>query len=415
MDSRSRVVVGLLVLAFLFTVASAHSFSPFDGIQRSAFQVVSDLKEPLAKKLGLKTEELTIVDYDFWDAVVGRSVAHEFDLEIGRKVLPFKVMEDVKEWMSVDPSLFSSSSGFMDTVLVPFDLSGPMELWIQDGENMRLSLPHDVDAGLVKKVILLDGATVTVQGAKAVVLRQPIDIPLSNVSISSFAHHLRHASLAQQQHLVSLRIVGPSSLTVSSMAPSDADAAHVSSAAANRLKVKRLAPGLLQLSSSSQPDRSPATAMETASPETTAMVPVEMWPFSSLNVSNRKLAAIEEILKNAVLAGKVSGSPASSVRLTHAETSVQTFMKIEFGLERRLNQTDEALWEGFPEWRTKPSVVRLYFEVMARLEGEKLTPEMIKQVQPFVIADSSSHSALFGNFTTASVPLVMFPPSVFTL
>ncbi|XP_031482324.1 uncharacterized protein LOC116252300 [Nymphaea colorata] len=414
MDSRSRVVVGLLVLAFLFTVGSAHSFSPFDGIQRSAFQLVSDLKEPLAKKLGLKTEELTIVDYDFWDAVVGRSVAHEFDLEIGTKVLPFKVMEDVKEWMSVDPSLFSSSSGFMDTVLTPFDLSGPMELWIQDGQNMRLSLPHDVDAGLVKKVILSDGATVTVQGAKAVVLRQPIDLPLSNVSISSFAHHLRLASLSQQQHLVSLRIVGPSSLTASTIAPSDADAAHVSSAAVNRLKVKRLAPGLLQLSSS-QPDRSPATAMETESPESTAMVPVEMWPLSSLNASNRKLAAIEEILKSAVLAGKASGSPASSVRLTHAETSVQTFMKIEFGLERKLNQTDEALWEGFPEWRTKPSVVRLYFEVMARLEGEKLTPEMVKRVQPFVIADSASHSALFGNFTTTSAPLVMFPPSVFTL
>lgn len=102
---------------------------------------IQDLKELVAKRLGLKLEELTIVDYDFWEAVVGKSTAYEFDLEIDRKVLPFKVMEDVKEWRPVDPSLFSTSSAFMNRALVPFDLSGPMELWIQDGQDMRLSLP----------------------------------------------------------------------------------------------------------------------------------------------------------------------------------------------------------------------------------------------------------------------------------
>lgn len=276
-------------------------------------------------------------------------------------------------------------------------------------------LQHDVDAGLVKKVILSDGATVTVQGAKAVVLRQPVELPFSNASISSLAHHLRHASLSQQQPLVSLRIVGPSSLTVSQIAPSDAETVHVSSsAAANRLKVQRLAPGLLRLSSS-HPDRSTAAATEATFPETITMVPVGTWPLSSLNVSDPKLAAFEQILKSAMSAGKLSGSPASSIRLTAAETSVQTFMKIEFGLERSLNQSDEALWEGFPEWRTKPSVARLYFEAVARLDGEKLTTETVKQVQPFTIADSASHTALFGNITTSSAQLVMFPSSIFTL
>nr|TKW34120.1 hypothetical protein SEVIR_2G283500v2 [Setaria viridis] len=44
-------------------------------------------------------------------------------------------------------------------------LAGPMELWIQDGNDVRLALSHDVDAGTLKKVVLSDGAVVTVNSS----------------------------------------------------------------------------------------------------------------------------------------------------------------------------------------------------------------------------------------------------------
>lgn len=66
-------------------------------------------------------------------------------------------------------------------------------------------LQHDVDAGVLKKVILADGAVVTVKGAWSVSLRYPIDLPLPlNMTDNGFgsglmalAEHLRHASRSQ--------------------------------------------------------------------------------------------------------------------------------------------------------------------------------------------------------------------------
>jgi hypothetical protein len=125
-----------------------------------------------------------------------------------------------------------------------------MEIWIQDANNMRLSLPYDVEAGVLKKVILADGAVVTVKGARSVSLRHPIDLPLplnqsSNEFASglvSLAEQLRRASSSsgQETPLLSLRIVGPTSLASTSQSP------------VNKLKLKRLAPGLVELSSMSK-------------------------------------------------------------------------------------------------------------------------------------------------------------------
>ena len=38
-----------------------------------------------------------------------------------------------------------------------------------------MSLQHDVEAGVLKKIILSDGAVVTVKGAKSISLQHPLD------------------------------------------------------------------------------------------------------------------------------------------------------------------------------------------------------------------------------------------------
>lgn len=112
-------------------------------------------------------------------------------------------------------------------------------------------MQHDVDAGVLKKVILADGAVVTVTGARSVSLRNPLELPLPlNRTNNDFAwglltlaKHLRQAASSPNGPLVSLRIVGPTSLT----APSSS-----SSSSTNKLKLKRLAPGLVELYSASK-------------------------------------------------------------------------------------------------------------------------------------------------------------------
>ncbi|URE07700.1 kinesin motor domain containing protein [Musa troglodytarum] len=206
-------------------------------------KAISELRDLIVKGLGFQSEDLKVSGFDVQDALVGQAVAYEFDVEVEKRVILIRLLEDVSRWDFVDLPIFRvakeeeedekglaeigrRSDDRVSPVLPPFQLAGPMELWIQDRDDMRLSLPHDVEAGALKKVILSDGAVVTVKGAKSVSLRHPIDLPLplnrshpKNRPVASgllsIAEALRDASRTNQKPLLSLRIVGPTSLTSS--------------------------------------------------------------------------------------------------------------------------------------------------------------------------------------------------------
>ncbi|XP_010461913.1 PREDICTED: uncharacterized protein LOC104742588 [Camelina sativa] len=392
-------------------------------------KAISDLKESIVKGFGFQSEEVKISGFDVRDALVGHAVSYEFDLEIDNKVLPFRLLEDVNRWEYVDLPIFhveqpvgsrdengvvpvknKKKSNDVLPVLAPFQLAGPMELWIQDANNMRLSLPYDVDAGVLKKVILADGAVVTVKGARSVSLRHPIDLslPLNQSSnefasgLLSLAEQLRRASSSDQETpLLSLRIVGPTSLASTSQSPD------------NKLKLKRLAPGLVELSSMSK-TRSSLSTVDGAM--TIVLTPREfttMWPVTSINGSNANLLGFEKLLTS-VLGSKAQEK--GSFKVLKADVGAQTYMKIGFGVEKKLKEADlEGL--RYPEWRTKPETMRMHFEVLAKVDGEKVIPENVMRVDPIPIEDTVAQNVIAGN-VTMSIPMedtFQPPPSPFTL
>lgn len=385
------------------------------------------MKESIVKGLGFQAEDFKISGFDLKDALVGRSVSYEFDVEVDNKVIPLKLLEDVNKWEFVDLPIFrvekGEENGLVERqtlenqvpVLAPFTLAGPMELWIQDAKDMRISLPHDVDAGELRKVILADGAVVTVKGARSVSLRHPIELPLPfNRTINGFAsgmlalaEYLRQASLAQEGPLLSLRIVGPTSLTspTSPSAPS-----------ANKLKLKRLAPGLVELSSVSKLKAMDAISTIDLQGETTALLTpnqfTTLWPVTSINGSNSNLLGFEALLSN--ILGPKAGKK-GSFKLLKADVSAQTFVKIGFGVEKKLKEGDGFNLEGYPEWRTKPETVRMHFEVLAKVDGDKVVPEKIVQVDPITIEDTVAPSVQLGNVSMSKTPIVHQPPNPFTL
>ncbi|GFY95482.1 tunicamycin induced protein [Actinidia rufa] len=364
-----------------------------------------DLKEAIVKGLGFQAEDFKISGFDLRDALVGQSVAYEFDVEIGNKVVPLKLLEDVNRWEYVDLPIFrkkdvlksDEENGLVERrkmesvvlpVLAPFQLAGPMELWIQDAKDMRLSLPellasfqmaslllsalaqHDVDAGELRKVILADGAVVAVKGA-----------------------------------LLSLRIVGPTSLTSpSSSSPSSN----------NKLKLKRLAPGFVELSSPSKAKPiEPISAIDLQGEATCLLTPDQfttLWPLTSINGSNSNLRGFEALLSS-VLGPKAD--EAGSFKLLKADVSAHTFVKIGFGVEKKLKEVDGLDSEGFPKWRMNPDTVRMHFEVLAKVDGDKVVPERVMQVDPVIVEDTPN--VLLGNTTMSKIPIVHPPPNPFTL
>ncbi|CAN4107877.1 unnamed protein product [Withania somnifera] len=356
-------------------------------------KAISDLKESIVKGLGFQAEDFKISGFDLKDALVGRSVSYEFDVEVDNKVIPLKLLEDVNRWEFVDLPIFRVERGEENGLI---ERRSPMELWIQDAKDMRISLPHDVDAGELRKVILADGTVATVKGARSVSLRHPVELPLPfNRTTNGFAsgllalaEYLRQASLAQGGTLLSLRIVGPTSL-ISPASPS--------SASANRLKLKRLAPGLVELSSVSKLKAMDAISAIDLLGETAALLTpnqfTTLWPIRSINGSNSNLLGFEALLCN--ILGPKAGKK-SSFKLLKADILAQTFVKIGFGVEKKLKEGDGFNWEGYPEWRTKPESVRMHFEVLAKVDGDKVVPERVVQVDPITIEDTVAPSVLLG-------------------
>lgn len=119
---------------------------------------MKNLRDAVVKGLGIHAEGVEVSGFDVRDVRVGQSVAYEFDIEIDKKVIPIKLSEDVRRWDSVDLTIFREDGegggdatglvrmgrrpdSMVPPVLSPFQLAGPLELWIQDGDDMRLFLP----------------------------------------------------------------------------------------------------------------------------------------------------------------------------------------------------------------------------------------------------------------------------------
>ncbi|KAH6823627.1 tunicamycin induced protein [Perilla frutescens var. hirtella] len=414
------VLIGIQVSKSAALVATQDFNPPYP-------KAISDLKEAIVKGLGFQAEEFKISGFDLRDAQVGKSVAYEFDVEIDNKVMPFKLLEDVNRWEFVDLPIFQTvkpgeENGLVEAkqfddkmpVLAPFQLAGPMELWIQDAKDMRISLPHDVDAGVLKKVVLAEGAVVTVKGARSVSLRHPVELPLPlNRTSSNFAsglltlaEWLRNAVQSQDGPLLSLRIVGPTSIT-----------SPASSSSNNRLKLKRLAPGLVELSSASKRKSMEAgsTAIDLRGEVTSLLAPDRfstLWPITSIDGSNSNLVGFETLLLS-VLGPKASKE--GSFKLLKADVSAQTFVKMGFVVEKKKQEGDGFDIPGFPAWRTKPESVRMHFEVLAKVDGNKVVPERIVQIEPVTGEDTVAENLATGNTSMSKVPMVNQPPTPFAL
>jgi hypothetical protein len=267
-----------------------------------------------------------------------------------------------------------------------------------------------VDAGVLKRVLLADGAVVSVQGAREVSLSRPLQLPLPlaggpegglAASLVALAARLRSASRGEEKPLLSLRIVGPTSLTA------------VKTPAESRLKVKRLGSGAIEVTSKRADSHITAVPL----PYDGALAVTEndhdlyMWPLPSLN--RTKLAGLEDALV------KTLGPQAyrrGSFQLLRAKVSAASFVQMSFEVEKAVEEgalEDEELW---PEWATKPAVERLQFELLAKVEpGRKLVPVRVQQAEPVLPTIAVSPDFLAdGNLTMREPPFLM-PPGAMTL
>lgn len=131
-------------------------------------------------------------------------------------------------------------------------------------------------------------------------------------------------------------------------------------------------------------------------------------PIDSIDL---KITRLEKLLRS-FLGNKIDQNTTSGFLKASIKASTVVRFKMELERDIRSNDTVQGTLD---EWRTRPSVERVWFEIVARIEGERLKPLAIKKVRPFVDVDSSAWSNLMSNMSFTKFPSVLVPPEALTL
>jgi hypothetical protein len=393
------------------------SNSTADQIPVPSLNSLSEVIQVISAAQDWNSEEVVVSNIDTAGAKVGKTQSYELEVQVGEKVFPARFVDELtssrysggKE-TAVDGEnsfggLMEAANLAAEAVLLPFQMEGPLEVWIEEANNLQLVMPDNNNIGGLKHLILAEGVVVTVEGAREVSLAYPVDFPSSlNTSFPvsgpgsnlwALSLSLRHAMQLEGRHLVALRIVGPTLMVAAALGNQET--------AESNVEAKFFAPGALELFTNRTESNSPSPIGKLTDQQT--------WPLPSLYSSDLKLLFLEKLLI------KYLGNRAyreGSFRIIRASATASVFVKIQLELKKKISNDsfDSDLW---PAWRTRPTVQRLHFEVLARVEGKKLKPILIKRLKPFVKVETYSWSALMSNVSFTSFPSVLIPCSPLTL
>lgn len=130
-------------------------------------------------------------------------------------------------------------------------------------------------------------------------------------------------------------------------------------------------------------------------------------PVDSLSL---RLSLLEKVLRSLVshkiLQNQFSGLLKANIKASAA---------VKFPLELERDIRNNVTLSEMPDWRTRPSVERVWFEILARVEENRLKPLLIKKVKPFIESDSVSWANLMSNMSYTKLRPVLLPPEALTL
>ncbi|KAF2309898.1 hypothetical protein GH714_005540 [Hevea brasiliensis] len=320
----------------------------------------------------------------------GIAQRYEFRIRFGTNDLILKFPDEMGSWnkFNEERNDFGNfvrevgSSAVLDTFIV----EGPFDLRVAGQDELSLLLPLNASHSGLKRILVGEGITVEVKGAQELSLFDTFDHSFTvNGSFKIKKWRTGFCSFWQSlcMPLLPIHIIGSASLTAFRTRNYDA-------------------------------------SVETTflSEETIELLPAKCY---SNNVYKNKARLSHSLSLKINMLGKllrsflgnrmgqkwVSGSLRANAK---AATIIRFQLEIEKNIAR--NETFDDVLE---DWKTRPTVERVWFEVMARIEAEKLMLGMVKKVRPFIAVDSVSLSNLMSNISFTKFPSILVPPESLTL
>ncbi|EOY14602.1 hypothetical protein QUC31_000119 [Theobroma cacao] len=380
----SRFLLSLLF--FLLSEILSLSFNP---LQSKNPQILQDVLEKIALKQEWELEGLNFSKLEVSKARFGAGKRYEFRIRFGKTHLLFKFPDEVSSW-----SKFRKGSGddFLDFVkeinstagLDSFKMEGPFELRLAPNHQASLLLPLNTSHTDLKRVLVGEGITVEVSGAQEVSLFHAFSFGLP-VNESEVEEKTGYWPFRQSfcMPLLPVNVLGSVSLVAYQTRNPDAhiEAVFLSSDTIELLPEKCYG------------DRAYMK---------------QSYPMDSISL---RISKLRKVLRT-FLGDRDNGNGFSSS--LNVKTKASPIIHFQLELEKTIGK-NETVRGMLAEWRSKPTVERLWFDVTARIEAEKLKPLMIKKVRPFVGVDTVSWSNLLSNISFTKFPSILVPPEALTL
>ncbi|KAK9054348.1 hypothetical protein SSX86_025426 [Deinandra increscens subsp. villosa] len=332
-----------------------------------------------------KLEDIRVSDFEIGKVKYGRLQRNEIEFMLGnKKDYVFSMWDEVSLWKRLKGRGGNfevlANQVASRAVLGSVRIDGPVELLVSGDDEMSLVMPWNMSHSGLKRILVGEDITVEVKNAHEVSLFQTSSIgQQANVSAHTEKCDLWFFPCLTCMPLLPVRISGSASVVAFK---TQNPRAYIASNILSEDVIELL------------PDK--CYSRHTQKTQQCPIESLRSW-----------IRLVEKILKTFLL-DKISGARVK------AKIEASTAFRFHLELERNIRSNDTR-WTTMAEWRTKPSVEHVCFEVVARIERKRLKPLVFKKIKPFVGVDSSEWGSLMSNMSFTKLSSVLVAPEALTL
>ncbi|KAA8528576.1 hypothetical protein F0562_035931 [Nyssa sinensis] len=349
---------------------------------------LQDVLNAISESHEWNSEDLRVSKLDVRNAKFGTTQKYDFRFRIGKSELVIKLRDEVSLWKKLGKesdfeSLVKeiSSVAVIDTFLV----EGPFELLVGGDDELSLLLPLNISHTGLKRIVVGEGITVEVRGSREISVFHASEFGLQkngSVVANTERNWLLLLWNSSCRPVLPIHISG--SATVVAYRTQNRDS-YIETAFLSRETIELL------------PEKCYARHTHKK----------RGCPIGSLSL---RITVLENLLRSFLGDGIQQNADLGFLAKIKASTEV----RFQLELERNIKSND-TLQGTLAKWRTRPIVERVCFEVLARIEDDKLKPQVIKKVKPFIGVDSSAWSDLMSNISFTNFPAILVPQEALTL
>ncbi|KAK1422225.1 hypothetical protein QVD17_25192 [Tagetes erecta] len=331
-----------------------------------------------------KSEDVRVSTLEIEKVKYGRLQRYEVEFLLrNKKGYVFNMWDEVSLWKILkdrgDDFEVLANQVASRTVLDSVRIDGPVELLVSGHDELSLLMPWNTSHYGLKRILVGEGITVEVKNAHEVSVFQTSNIGQH----ANVINHREQCNLWLNPcmtcvSLLPVRISGSASVVAFKTRN---PGAYVAS--------NMLSQNVIEL----LPDKCYSRYVHKR----------QQCPIESLR---SRIRLVENVMK-IFLSDKFNGAKVK------AKIEASTAFRFQLEVERSIRSNDTR-WSALAEWRTKPTVEHVSFEVVARIERKRLKPLVVKKIKPFV-EDSFEWSNLMSNMSFAELSSVLVTPEALTL